>query len=94
MEPGGGGENFVSRFLKIVALIFRVDSESAKKVFWKNPTFLRLVRYLSKWPNFGKIFARTKIEAFNLPILKHFLKMILNPFLTKLLAFKSKLVFF
>ena len=30
---GRGGENFVSRFLKIVALIFRVDSESAKKVF-------------------------------------------------------------
>ena len=30
---GGGGEIFLSHFLKTLSLIFRVDSESAKKKF-------------------------------------------------------------
>jgi hypothetical protein len=33
MEGGGGGKNFLSHFLKTLSLIFRVDSESAKKNF-------------------------------------------------------------
>ena len=35
MEGGGGGEIFLSHFLKTLSLIFRVDSESAKKIFEK-----------------------------------------------------------
>ena len=33
MGGGGGGEIFLSHFLKTLSLIFRVDSESAKKIF-------------------------------------------------------------
>ena len=61
---GGGGEKFVSYFLKIVALIFRVDSEYAKKVFGKNQTFLRLVQYLSKRANFEIFSLGPKFKLF------------------------------
>ena len=59
-----GSEKFVSHFFKIVALIFRVDSEYAKKVFGKNPTFLRFVQYLGKGANFEKYLLGPKLKLF------------------------------